>query len=365
MRRKMWLTTTSITALRPRIPTCASLRLPWNTCWTATSWWCASPRGDPLPDKVWDPKNEQEVSYPLTAISVLPYFGAGSVEDQGYMFVPDGAGALIYFNRTSPLAEPYSRRVYGQDHAAIPPKGVFLHAQRADLSPVFGVVKNEQAFLAIIEEGDAAARIEAMLPGMRDSYNKVWASFEVRSAARVNMQAEGELIHLRQLSILMYQARLNQSDTAIRYVFLPREESSYAGMARAYQDYLVEKHGLSKLDPGGKLPLIVDVIGSFDHVQPVLGIPTNVVDPLPPMNRPSFWWKICFAEGVDSLRLRYLGWLRGGIRHVYPRGAPGESGGQQPQLAAAQPVPGGAGRRFLSQRGFPAGSPQQPGRPVF
>ena len=275
-----------------------------------------------FPDKVWDPKNEQEVSYPLTAISVLPYFGAGSVEDQGYMFVPDGAGALIYFNRTSPLAEPYSRRVYGQDHAAIPLREYSSMLKGQIYLPVFGVVKNEQAFLAIIEEGDAAARIEAMLPGMRDSYNKVWASFEVRSAARVNMQAEGELIHLRQLSILMYQARLNQSDTAIRYVFLPREESSYAGMARAYQDYLVEKHGLSKLDPGGKLPLIVDVIGSFDHVQPVLGIPTNVVEPFTTHEQTKLLVEDLLAEGVDSLRLRYLGWLRGGIRHVYPRGAP-------------------------------------------
>src|SRR5690606_6297836 len=213
-------------------------------------------------------------------------------------------------------------RVYGQDHAAIPLREYSSMLKGQIYLPVFGVVKNEQAFLAIIEEGDAAARIEAMLPGMRDSYNKVWASFEVRSAARVNMQAEGDLIHLRQLSILMYQARLNQSDTAIRYVFLPREESSYAGMARAYQDYLVEKHGLSKLDPGGKLPLIVDVIGSFDHVQPVLGIPTNVVEPSTTHEQTKLLVEDLLAGGVDSLRLRYLGWLRGGIRHVYPRGAP-------------------------------------------
>lgn len=275
-----------------------------------------------FPDKVWDPKNDQEVSYPLTSISVLPYFGAGSVEDQGYMFVPDGSGALIYFNRTSPLAEPYSRRVYGQDHAATPLREYSAMLKEQIYLPVFGVVKNDQAFLAIIEKGDAAARIEAMLPGMRDSYNKVWASFEVRSAARVNMQAEGELIHLRQLSILMYQSRLNQSDNVIRYVFLPRDESSYAGMARVFQGYLVEKHGLEKLEPGGGLPLIVDVIGSFDHVQPVLGIPTNVVEPLTTHEQTQLMVDDLLSEGVDTLKVRYLGWLRGGIRHVYPRGAP-------------------------------------------
>jgi uncharacterized protein Usg len=179
-----------------------------------------------FPEKVWDPKNEEEVSYPLNSLSVLPYFGAGSVDDEGYMFIPDGSGALIYFNRSAPLAEPYSRRVYGQDHAAVPLREYSSMLKEQIYLPVFGVVKGGQAFLAIIEEGDASSRIEAMLPGMRDSYNKVWASFEVRAAARVNMQAEGELIHLRQLSLLMYQARLNQNDIALRYVFLPEEEST-------------------------------------------------------------------------------------------------------------------------------------------
>jgi len=275
-----------------------------------------------FPEKVWDPKNEEEVSYPLNSLSVLPYFGAGSVDDEGYMFIPDGSGALVYFNRSAPLAEPYSRRVYGQDHAAVPLREYSSMLKEQIYLPVFGVVKGGQAFLAIIEEGDASSRIEAMLPGMRDSYNRVWASFEVRAAARVNMQAEGELIHLRQLSLLMYQARLNQNDIALRYVFLPEEESTYAGMARAYRQYLVEKYGLTELSPGTDLPLIVDLIGSFDLTRPVLGIPSNVVEALTTYEQARSLVDDLLAEGVGSLKVRYLGWLRGGIRHVYPRGAP-------------------------------------------
>lgn len=275
-----------------------------------------------FPDRVWDAKNEREVSYPLTTLSVLPYFGAGGAEDAGYMFVPDGSGALIYFNRPTPLAEPYSRRVYGQDYAAVPLREYSAMLKEQIYLPVFGMVNNGQAFLAIIEEGDASARIEAMLPGMRDSYNRVWASFEVRSSARVNMEAEGELIHLRRLSILMYQARLNKNDIVLRYVFLPEEDTSYAGMARAYRHYLMEKHGLTLLPSRSGLPLLVDVLGSFDQIKPVLGIPTNVVEPLTTHEQVRLIVDDLLAAGVDELKVRYLGWLRGGIRHVYPRGAP-------------------------------------------
>ena len=34
----------------------------------------------------------------ITEISLLPYFGAASVNDSGYFLVPDGSGALIGFN---------------------------------------------------------------------------------------------------------------------------------------------------------------------------------------------------------------------------------------------------------------------------
>jgi len=34
----------------------------------------------------------------VASISLLPYFGAGSQDDEGYMLVPDGSGSLIFMN---------------------------------------------------------------------------------------------------------------------------------------------------------------------------------------------------------------------------------------------------------------------------
>ena len=47
-------------------------------------------------------------------ISILPYFGAAGPEDEGYMLIPDGSGALIEFNYQKSSYGAYSHDVYGR-----------------------------------------------------------------------------------------------------------------------------------------------------------------------------------------------------------------------------------------------------------
>ena len=51
--------------------------------------------------------------YKLNKISVLPGFFSGNGDDEGYIFVPDGCGALIDFNNDSDVT--YTAEVYGKD----------------------------------------------------------------------------------------------------------------------------------------------------------------------------------------------------------------------------------------------------------
>lgn len=270
------------------------------------------------PHRVIDPATGEEVSYPLANISLLNYFGAAYTDSHGYILVPDGSGALIYTNNGKTGATLYNRRVYGTDYAQQPlPEFTTVELGQIHL-PVFGLKDNDQAFLAVIEKGDAMARIEAAVAGMRDSYNKVWASFDFIPQVRVYMEAEGELIHLRQLSLNMYQARPYQGDMTVRYHFLTGNDANYSGMARRYQEYLVEKHGLSRLDPGQEMPLILDVVGGIDRIRPVFGVPSNVVEPLTTYSQAEAIIQDLKDAGVDALQVRFLGWLRGGMNHIFP-----------------------------------------------
>lgn len=270
-----------------------------------------------FPDKVYDPNLEREVSYPLTAIQVLPYFGAADTGTEGYMFVPDGSGALIYLNNGKTQADLYSRPVYGTDYAVGPQTEYSPNSKEQIYLPVFGMKQGSHAFFAIVEEGDALTRIEAAVSGMRDSYNKVWATFDVRPNARVSMEAEGELIHLRQLFIYMYQAKMADTDFVVRYSFLSGDDATYAGMSRYYQEYLVNRYNLQPLAKGA-MPLILDIVGSYDVVKPVVGIPKNVVETFTSFAQAQEIAADLYQAGVPTLEMRYLGWLSGGINHRVP-----------------------------------------------
>ena len=85
------------------------------------------------------------------------------------MLVPDGSGALIRFNNGKGRMAEYTQDIYGRD-GAIAMKAQGPVVQTAAL-PVFGIQKNGQAFLAVIQEGDARARLHANVSGVTSEYN--------------------------------------------------------------------------------------------------------------------------------------------------------------------------------------------------
>jgi hypothetical protein len=125
----------------------------------------------------------EEVSYNtngyyLVKIELLPYFGA-SMKDDGYLFVPDGSGALIYFNNGKINENSYTASVYGQDETMLYTawNESQVDAENTVRMPVFGIREEDRALFAVIEEGDGYATINAGISGKTSSYNNVYASF--------------------------------------------------------------------------------------------------------------------------------------------------------------------------------------------
>src|SRR5690606_3548318 len=100
---------------------------------------------------------KQGSKYKLVNISLLPFFGAGDLKEDGYLFVPDGSGALIYFNNGKSSYRSYNERVYGGEAALdLPTKAEVKQAIRL---PVFGLKKGDQAYVAVIAQGEYQAGI--------------------------------------------------------------------------------------------------------------------------------------------------------------------------------------------------------------
>lgn len=256
-------------------------------------------------------------TFPLLKISVLEYFGAADTTKDGYMFVPDGAGALIYLNNERLFATAYNKPVYGRDNALDLLKEMQIYPETIRL-PVFGLKQDDQALFAIIEEGASLAAIKADISGRIDHYNRIYAEFTPLPKGEVSYHLGDEIGGGR---IPVYQARMYQGDFVIRYAFLSGDDANYVGMANCYREYLINRYQLSRINSKENIPFYLELVGAIDKREPVLGIARNVVHPLTSFKQAQLIVEDLIDYGIDNIRLKYLGWLNGGVNHHYPSNA--------------------------------------------
>ncbi|MFP4016083.1 MAG: DUF5696 domain-containing protein, partial [Halanaerobiales bacterium] len=265
------------------------------------------------PVDVIDHTTGDKVTLNLTSISVLPYFEAANIEAEGFMLIPDGSGAVIYLNSPKTGVAPYQKTVYGRDFSVEPIEELGPYLKQDIYLPVYGLSTGSKGYFAIIEKGDSLARINALVAGMRDSYNKVYPSFEIIPRTKVNLG--GELDHL---SINMYQSHNYDRDIIVRYKLLDGEEIDYSNMAMVYQDYLVKKYQLSKIEPGQDMPFFLEIMGGINKTLPIMGVPRTVIKPLTTYQEAADMISQINKQGISDLTVLYRGWSSGGVYHDYP-----------------------------------------------
>lgn len=264
------------------------------------------------------------VTFPLYSMRVLEFFGAADLNQEGYMFVPDGSGALINLNSGRIAAKAYNEAVYGLDNSVASIEQLTDVGKERIHLPVFGLRMSDEAMVAVIESGDALARIRADIAGRENSYNNVFAEFILTPRATLQLSTKPSAVYAygshNRNSINVYQSRPYEQDIQIRYAFLSGSASDYVGMATWYQSYLVGKYGLERLAIGDRAPFYAGLIGAVSRTRPILGIATETMDALTTYEQVRQVQAELTEGGIDNLKLRYIGWLHGGIKHVFPAG---------------------------------------------
>lgn len=279
-----------------------------------------------FPENVLD-ETGARVTLPLYSISLLEYFGAGSSSDEGYLFVPDGSGAIAYFNNGKIGSPAYQDQIYGADSALNPRRDRTTFSEQIHL-PVFGAKHEDKALFGIVDDGEGFVRIRGDVAGRNSSYNIVFPEIVVTPVAKTQLQGSVEIVIEGQSfrdEINVYQSRPNRGDVSVIYSFLYDDKASYVGMARTYQDYLVEKYDLERLAGSGDIPFFLELVGAANAQEPVLGVPRNVIKPMTSFDQAEVIVAELLKNGVSNLTLRYSGWLAGGLNHRYPNKARVES----------------------------------------
>lgn len=237
----------------------------------------------------------------LTRLYLLDSFGSYTGPQNGdYIFVPDGSGALIKTDTSdnsfdSELQFP----VYGVD----PASGQTEEDTIAARVPAYGMKQGENAFVVIIDGGDAIATVCADRVRANNDFYEVGVFFDTTPCAVKKNKYY--------LSDESYDGEIS---LCVR--FLNGTNATYTGMAAAVREQLIRGRVLStktyKQDEYLPLDLSVivvsdDILFSISKLKPRTARAfTSFEQSLDMLMRMK-------SKGINSIKLRYKGAITGGI----------------------------------------------------
>ena len=201
----------------------------------------------------------------LLEMELTPMLGAAGTEDTGYVVLPDGGGALMRFNNGKGSAGVYKAQVYGVDKTF---SGTVDNntAMRAAL-PVLGMNYGDWGLLAVVDQGDTHAYLNAAPAGGTNSYNTASFSFSVRSRGEYTI---GEENYNSRTINLFQQGVSSAGEYSVTWYPLAAAESDYISMARRYGGMLFGEKRTEDVPR-----LLLNLYGMIYKEKPVLGIPVN------------------------------------------------------------------------------------------
>ena len=256
---------------------------------------------------------QENGSAKLKSIYFVPFLGS-VYEDEinGYMFIPDGCGALMRFNKSSSYITGFTGKIYGLDGSidSLTPAGN-LQANRINeylvdpgtvTLPVFGIAhgNDQNAFLGVIEQGDEHASVVASPAGVVTKYNWVSARFDLRQLYTKSLSGS---------SIPVVQKEANKVIPKLTFYFLNGEKANYSGMANSYREKLIEDKLLGSERNDKNIPLRVEIMGAtikegflFDSVS-TLTTAKQAEEIVTALNK----------DGVENMTVVYRGWQKGSV----------------------------------------------------
>ncbi len=244
-----------------------------------------------------------KANFPLTRITPLPMFGAATTQDQGFMLVPEGGGALINLNNGKQSQRPYVANMYGWDYGMYRSEVV---NETKNVFPVFGMSRNGGSFICMIEGAAAYSGVRADISNHDNSYNWICAQYTAIHGDQYNVSNKTAT------AVYLFEKQLPQDTIVQRYRFI--DSGSYVDMAREYGNYLKAQHPqLESASLKADMPVSVELLGAIDKKLVKFGMP---VDSVVAVTRFDDGLKILNeikAAGADNLVGRYSGWMNGGV----------------------------------------------------
>ncbi|MDO5435954.1 MAG: DUF5696 domain-containing protein, partial [Clostridia bacterium] len=267
---------------------------------------------------------------PLTYISVLPMFGAAGTDQEGFMLIPEGGGAMIDFNNGKLTQSAYYANLYGWDYAT---ERTEVVSETRNAFPVFGIGQDDGSFICIMEGATAYGGVCADIAGRFNSYNTVYGKFNVLHYDRFNVSNRTAQL------LYMYETAIPDDTLIQRYRFI--ESGSYVDMANAYGEYLRAIPDARYDVADAEIPVNVEVVGAINKIVSKAGLPIDSSIAVTSFEQSREIMNELLDGGVRNLFMRVTGWSNGGVRQqvltgVRTEGVLGGEAGMKKLIAAAR-----------------------------
>ncbi len=252
-------------------------------------------------------------SSPIESMSILPYFGTPNRTQNGYFLLPDGSGSLVgFYNGTEDSGKVIKVPVYGENLSITANEKIYDYEQA--VLPVYGIKIDDNALLAVIQEGDAIADIN-VISGTDSLCARIWANFNLFDTQLVYAKSlsSSNANQVANSSYTMEQAQRYDGNITVNYRFLSGNKADYNGMAEYYSQYLF---GNKNVD-SNELPIYLDVISAIDYNKVISGFNREVISTVTTFDEAEKISDDLTSRGISNQKLLLSGWQKNGLRDGY------------------------------------------------
>lgn len=246
----------------------------------------------------------------ITSVWLLPSFGAGNKEENGFVFVPDGSGAYMDYIPINASSDNVNIPIYGielsiDDGGLKKENFVSVTKEAKAYFPMFAIAREKEGFFATVEQGAEISSFNAFKSGKSNAYTGVSAQIDYR---KVTYGSIGSVVAQGVTNI--YETL---SDFSVKYNFISAEKMSYALLANNYQKWLEEDKIIEKQQFFPSLSL--QIVGAVDLPSHFVGIPCKKITALTTFAQSQAIISYLKKKGVEGVSVNYIGWLNNGLQN--------------------------------------------------
>lgn len=261
-----------------------------------------------------DPKQVVEKSKTkIYSITVMQYFGSIKGDENGYLFVPDGSGAIISAN--SKKVGTYYENILGYEDVL--EKESVKSYQEKTLLPAFGIKNGEFGILGIIDSAYEKCGIGAENSTPMIQLNSVYPIWKIRTLVDISLPAKNWVS--KTVAVLEKNAAFDVPFSA-RYYPLEKNKNEYTNMALRYREYLLNEKNATNLADNEVYDGYIDLYGYVKKPKSIMGWPVVIDQPLTNISQAK---EIIsdFTNRNLKLGIKYNGWIKDGYLYKIPQKA--------------------------------------------